>query len=96
MKLDLRQVCESLNSIPKFLNAIVVYASLIVPFFFFYQESARHSETLDAITKYLDMGVYSEWDEETKLKFLNRELKSKRPLVPPSIEVSVFSWNFID
>ncbi|KAG9450060.1 hypothetical protein H6P81_010025 [Aristolochia fimbriata] len=52
------------------------------------QESGRHAETLDAITEYLDMGVYSEWDEETKLEFLTRELKGKRPLVPPSIEVS--------
>lgn len=52
------------------------------------QESGRHSETLDAITNYLDMGVYSEWDEEAKLKFLTKELQSKRPLVPPSIEVA--------
>ncbi|KAL6011012.1 Phosphoenolpyruvate carboxylase 4 [Asimina triloba] len=52
------------------------------------QESGRHAETLDAVTKYLDMGVYSEWDEEKKLDFLARELKSKRPLVPPSIEVT--------
>ncbi|OVA05058.1 Phosphoenolpyruvate carboxylase [Macleaya cordata] len=52
------------------------------------QESARHAETLDAITRYLDMGVYSEWDEEKKLEFLTRELKSKRPLVPPTIEVA--------
>ncbi|PKA55132.1 Phosphoenolpyruvate carboxylase 4 [Apostasia shenzhenica] len=51
------------------------------------QESGRHADTLDAITKYLDMGVYSEWDEEKKLEFLTRELKGKRPLVPPSIEV---------
>lgn len=51
------------------------------------QESGRHSETLDAITKYLDMGTYSEWDEERKLEFLTRELKGKRPLVPPTIEV---------
>ncbi|XP_043715710.1 phosphoenolpyruvate carboxylase 4 isoform X1 [Telopea speciosissima] len=52
------------------------------------QESSRHSETLDAITKYLDMGVYSEWDEEKKLEFLTKELKGKRPLVPPTIEVA--------
>ena len=51
------------------------------------QESGRHSEALDAITKYLDMGTYSEWDEEKKLEFLTRELKSKRPLVPPTIQV---------
>ncbi|KAK3442813.1 hypothetical protein EUGRSUZ_B03067 [Eucalyptus grandis] len=52
------------------------------------QESGRHSETLDAITRYLDMGTYSEWDEEKRLEFLTRELKGKRPLVPPSIEVA--------
>ncbi|KAK4484287.1 hypothetical protein RD792_011515, partial [Penstemon davidsonii] len=46
------------------------------------QESGRHSETLDAITKYLDMGAYSEWDEDKKLEFLTRELKGKRPLIP--------------
>ncbi|KAL6520026.1 Phosphoenolpyruvate carboxylase 4 [Orobanche hederae] len=52
------------------------------------QESARHAETLDAVTNYLDMGTYSEWDENKKLEFLTRELKGKRPLVPPNIEVS--------
>ncbi|KAI5353024.1 PREDICTED: phosphoenolpyruvate [Prunus dulcis] len=52
------------------------------------QESGRHAETFDAITKYLEMGTYSEWEEEKKLEFLARELKGKRPLVPPSMEVS--------
>lgn len=51
------------------------------------QESGRHTEALDAITSYLDLGVYSEWDEEKKLDFLTNELKGKRPLVPPYIEV---------
>nr|GLL43467.1 phosphoenolpyruvate carboxylase 4-like [Ipomoea trifida] len=51
------------------------------------QESGRHAETLDAITTYLDMGTYSEWDEERKLEFLTNELKGKRPLVPLTIEV---------
>ncbi|OMO90176.1 Pyruvate/Phosphoenolpyruvate kinase [Corchorus capsularis] len=52
------------------------------------QESGRHAETLDAITGYLDMGTYSEWDEEKKLEFLTKELKGKRPLVPPTIQVA--------
>ncbi|XP_077253712.1 phosphoenolpyruvate carboxylase 4 [Tasmannia lanceolata] len=52
------------------------------------QESGRHAEALDAITTYLDMGIYSEWDEDKKLEFLTRELKGKRPLVPPTIEVA--------
>ncbi|GAB2297086.1 Phosphoenolpyruvate carboxylase 4 [Dionaea muscipula] len=51
------------------------------------QESGRHAETLDEITRYLDMGTYSEWEEEKKIEFLIRELKGKRPLVPLSIEV---------
>ncbi|KAF8760412.1 hypothetical protein HU200_010204 [Digitaria exilis] len=52
------------------------------------QESGRHTETLDAVTSYLDLGVYSEWDEEKKLDFLTKELKGKRPLIPPNIEVA--------
>ncbi|CAD5191322.1 unnamed protein product [Musa acuminata subsp. malaccensis] len=52
------------------------------------QESNRHSEALDAVTRFLDLGLYSEWDEEKKLEFLTRELKGKRPLVPPTIEVA--------
>ena len=36
------------------------------------------------------MGTYSEWDEEKKLEFLTKELKGKRPLVPPTIEVKMF------
>ncbi|CAM6092718.1 unnamed protein product [Calypogeia fissa] len=52
------------------------------------QESDKHAEALNAITEFLDMGTYSEWDEEKKLKFLITELKGKRPLIPPTIEVS--------
>ncbi|KAI3497925.1 hypothetical protein L1887_33552 [Cichorium endivia] len=52
------------------------------------QESGRHSETLDAVTNYLGMGKYSEWDEAKKVDFLAKELKGKRPLIPPTIEVS--------
>lgn len=51
------------------------------------QESGRHSDALNAITTYLDLGTYSEWDEEKKLDFLTKELKGKRPLVPRCIEV---------
>lgn len=61
------------------------------------QESSRHSEALDAITRYLDIGTYSAWDEEMKLEFLTRELKGKRPLVPPTIKVipiSIYSISF--
>ncbi|CAM0879308.1 unnamed protein product [Alopecurus aequalis] len=60
------------------------------------QEAGRHTEALDAVTSYLDLGVYSEWDEEKKLNFLTRELKGKRPLVPPYIEVSADVQEVLD
>lgn len=53
------------------------------------QESSKHTDTLDAITEFLELGTYSQWDEEKKLKFLTAELKGKRPLLPPTIEVSL-------
>jgi phosphoenolpyruvate carboxylase len=45
------------------------------------QESTRHTEALDAITKHLGVGSYAEWDEATKLSWLQAELSSKRPLI---------------
>ncbi|CAA0817351.1 Phosphoenolpyruvate carboxylase 4, partial [Striga hermonthica] len=52
-------------------------------------ESGRHAEALNAITNYLDMGAYSEWNEDKKLDFLTKEVKRKRPLIPPNIETTV-------
>jgi phosphoenolpyruvate carboxylase len=44
------------------------------------QESTRHTMALDAITRYLGIGSYSQWDEATKINWLQTELASKRPL----------------
>lgn len=44
------------------------------------EESTRHTLALDAITRYLGVGSYAEWDEQTRLNFLQTELSSKRPL----------------
>ena len=44
------------------------------------QESGRHAFTLDAITKYLGLGTYASWDEDTKITWLQSELNSRRPL----------------
>lgn len=46
------------------------------------QESSRHSEALDAITRYLGVGSYLHWDENTRRNWLASELASKRPLLP--------------
>ena len=45
------------------------------------QESTRHTDTLDAITRYLDLGSYADWDEAQRQQFLLAELENRRPLV---------------
>ena len=49
------------------------------------QESTRHNEAMDAITEYLGMGTYTEWDEATRMAFLVKELEGKRPLLPANL-----------
>lgn len=51
------------------------------------QESDRHMEALDAITRFLGMGSYSQWDEPTRLSWLQKELSSPRPLIRKDV------WN---
>ena len=45
------------------------------------QEADKHSDALDAITRFLGMGSYLEWDEDTRFEFLLKELQSNRPLI---------------
>jgi phosphoenolpyruvate carboxylase len=52
------------------------------------QESDRHTEALDAITRHLGLGSYSEWDENRRVEFLMAELGSKRPLIPDELPCS--------
>lgn len=46
------------------------------------QDSAVHTEAIDALTKELNIGCYAEWSEQQKQQFLLAELKSSRPLLP--------------
>jgi phosphoenolpyruvate carboxylase len=50
------------------------------------QESTRHTEAMDAITRYLGVGSYSEWDEAARQAFLLQELQNPRPLLPEHIQ----------
>ncbi len=52
------------------------------------QESARHTNVLDELTRYLGLGAYSDWDEAERQKFLIAELGSKRPLIPGDMPAS--------
>ncbi|CAL5200317.1 unnamed protein product [Lathyrus oleraceus] len=44
------------------------------------QESDRHTDVMDAITKHLEIGSYREWSEERRQEWLLSELSGKRPL----------------
>lgn len=49
------------------------------------QESDRHTDVLDAITKHLEIGSYREWSEERRQEWLLSELGGKRPLFGPDL-----------
>ena len=46
------------------------------------QEAERHTAALDALTRYLGLGTYSQWSEAERIGFLVRELAGRRPLIP--------------
>lgn len=45
------------------------------------QESDRHTEALDCVTKYLGLGSYHDWDEAARVNWITQQLQSKRPLI---------------
>ncbi|XP_047950340.1 phosphoenolpyruvate carboxylase 2-like [Salvia hispanica] len=49
------------------------------------QESDRHTDVLDAITRHLEIGSYKEWPEECRQEWLLSELSGKRPLFGPDL-----------
>ncbi|KZN69284.1 phosphoenolpyruvate carboxylase [Pseudoalteromonas luteoviolacea] len=46
------------------------------------QDSARHTEVLSELTRYLGIGDYAQWSEADKQAFLLSELSSRRPIIP--------------
>lgn len=63
------------------------------------QESDRHEEAIDAVTRYLGLGSFSQWDEETKISWLTNQISSRRPLIRPGIwreHPDIFSSTAID
>ncbi|MFM2159150.1 MAG: hypothetical protein RLZZ124_1624, partial [Cyanobacteriota bacterium] len=50
------------------------------------QESTRHSDALDELTRYLQLPVpYGEMEEEQRVQWLLTELQTRRPLIPPAV-----------
>ncbi len=58
------------------------------------QESTRHAEAMDAITRYLGLGSYLSWDEAARQRFLLAELVNPRPLLPLSALLPEAEANF--
>jgi phosphoenolpyruvate carboxylase len=50
------------------------------------QESGRHAEALAAITDYLKLGNYLDWNETQRQAFLLNELNNPRPLLPRQLQ----------
>ena len=50
------------------------------------QESSRHSDAIDELTKYLNLeNTYSEMNEDQKVEWLMEELQTFRPLIPSAV-----------
>ena len=63
------------------------------------QESTRHEEAIDAITRFLGLGSYAQWDEESKISWLTSQISSKRPLIRSGMwkdHPDVFSPTVVD
>ncbi len=45
------------------------------------QEAGKHALAIDAITRFLGVGSYLQWNEAQRMAFLIAELASKRPLI---------------
>ncbi|KAL8129799.1 hypothetical protein V2J09_018954 [Rumex salicifolius] len=52
------------------------------------QESDRHTDVMDAITRHLEIGSYREWSEDRRQEWLLSELSGKRPLFGADLPVT--------
>ncbi len=53
------------------------------------QESTRHSDALDELSRYLQLAVpYGEMDEAQRVEWLLSEIQTRRPLLPPTAKWS--------
>jgi phosphoenolpyruvate carboxylase len=46
------------------------------------EESTKHTNALDSITRWLGIGSYADWDEDARINWLSSELTSRRPMFP--------------
>ena len=60
------------------------------------QEAPRHRDFLNAITEYLDLGSYHGWSEAERVAFLEKECRSRRPLLPPGMPLNEEQQELLD
>jgi len=83
-----RSLCETGNEIEAngfltdILRNISAFGLVLVPLDI-RQEADRHMEAIDAITRFLGLGSYTQWDEQAKISWLTQQLSSNRPFVRP-------------
>jgi phosphoenolpyruvate carboxylase len=88
---DLELVLESLESTSLSCEALQHLISQVQIFAFclasldIRQESTRHSDALDELSRYLQLPVpYGDMDEQQRIAWLQSELQTRRPLLPPT------------
>lgn len=60
------------------------------------QDASKHTQLLDEITVFLELGSYLSWNENERQSFLEQQLQGKRPLIPKELPLSPASlevWN---
>ncbi|WP_372796034.1 phosphoenolpyruvate carboxylase [Pontiella sp.] len=60
------------------------------------QEAPRHTDVLNAVTEYLELGSYAEWDEKKRQEFLVTECRNRRPLIPEGMPLTPDQQELID
>eukprot|EP00188_Purpureofilum_apyrenoidigerum_P000398 Plantae.Rhodophyta-Purpureofilum_apyrenoidigerum.ctg11714.p1 GENE.Plantae.Rhodophyta-Purpureofilum_apyrenoidigerum.ctg11714~~Plantae.Rhodophyta-Purpureofilum_apyrenoidigerum.ctg11714.p1 ORF type:complete len:804 (+),score=167.37 Plantae.Rhodophyta-Purpureofilum_apyrenoidigerum.ctg11714:133-2412(+) len=60
------------------------------------QEADQHTMLMDAVTEYIGLGKYSDWDEDERMKFLTTILSSKRPLIPRGMPCDPKAQSILD
>lgn len=85
-----RSLCETQNELTAqgrltdILRNVSAFGLTLVPLDV-RQESDRHEEAMDSVTRFLGLGSYSQWDEQTRLNWLSAQISSKRPLLRAGI-----------
>ena len=60
------------------------------------QDSERHTQVIEELLEYLELGDYQSWTEQQKQDFLLTELQNKRPLIPANWQPSADVQEVID